>query len=63
MERRTGDKYEKGWMLCFHPDLIRKSALESKMDEYSFFSYAANEALHLSEKEKDIVTKNSAYPH
>ncbi|WP_170943821.1 helix-turn-helix domain-containing protein [Priestia megaterium] len=52
-----GDSGSEGWMLCFHPDLIRKSSLGSKMDEYSFFSYAANEALHLSEKEKDIVTK------
>lgn len=52
-----GDTVSEGWMLCFHTDLIRKSSLGSKMDEYSFFSYAANEALHLSEKEKDTVTK------
>lgn len=52
-----GDSGSEGWMLCFHPDLIRKSSLGSKMDEYSFFSYAASEALHLSEKEKEIVTR------
>ncbi|MCQ4085688.1 AraC family transcriptional regulator [Saccharibacillus sp. JS10] len=46
-----------GWMLCFHPDLIRKSSLGSKMDEYSFFSYSLHEALHLSEKEKAVVTQ------
>lgn len=45
-----------GWMLCFHPDLIRKSALGYKMDDFSFFSYDVNEALHLSEKERNIVT-------
>ncbi|WP_260510973.1 helix-turn-helix domain-containing protein [Paenibacillus cucumis (ex Kampfer et al. 2016)] len=52
-----GDHGSEGWMLCFHPDLIRTSSLGNKMDEYTFFSYAANEALHVSEKEKDIVTK------
>ncbi|MCT4620761.1 MAG: helix-turn-helix domain-containing protein [Marinisporobacter sp.] len=45
-----------GWMLCFHPDLIRKSGLGRKMEEFTFFSYDVNEALHLSEKEKQIIT-------
>ncbi|VBB08599.1 Hypothetical protein LUCI_3877 [Lucifera butyrica] len=47
---------KENWMLCFHPDLIRKSKLGSKINEYSFFSYDVNEALHLSEYEKNIVT-------
>lgn len=42
----------KGWMLCFHPDLIRKSQLNSKMKDYSFFSYDSSEALHLSDQEE-----------
>ncbi len=50
-----------GWMLSFHPDLIRKSALAVNINKYNFFSYEANEALHLSEDEKetlnDCVTK------
>ena len=51
------DKKEaEGWMLCFHPDLIRKSVLDSKMKEFTFFSYDTSEALHLSEKEKEIIT-------
>lgn len=41
-----------GWGLFFHPDLLRGTALGNKMNEYSFFSYETNEALHLSEKEK-----------
>lgn len=41
-----------GWMLCIHPDMIRGSSLWSKMSEYSFFEYEANEALHLSEQER-----------
>lgn len=45
-----------GWMMCFHPDLIRKSSLGNKMKEYTFFSYDVSEALHLSEKEKEIIT-------
>jgi AraC-like DNA-binding protein len=45
-----------GWMLCFHPDLIRKSTLGSRIEEFTFFSYDVSEALHLSEKEKKIIT-------
>jgi AraC-like DNA-binding protein len=45
-----------GWMLFFHPDLLRQSDLSNKMDEYNFFSYHLNEALHLSRKEKMNVT-------
>jgi len=39
--------------LYFHSDLIRKSNLMKKMKDYSFFSYEANEALHLSDAEKN----------
>jgi AraC family transcriptional regulator, transcriptional activator of pobA len=45
-----------GWVLCFHPDLIRKSSLSNKMNEYSFFSYDSHEALHVSEAERETVT-------
>jgi AraC family transcriptional regulator, transcriptional activator of pobA len=44
-----------GWVLAFHPDLIRGSSLGKHIKEYSFFSYEANEALHLSERERQIV--------
>ncbi len=43
-----------GWLLYFHPDLIRKTALGSKIDNYSFFSYEVYEALHLSEQEEKV---------
>ena len=46
-----------GWMLLFHPDLLRQSNLGDKMDTYNFFSYSLNEALHLSRKEKSSVTE------
>ena len=43
---------DSGWSILFHPDLIRKSELGKTIKEYSFFNYEANEALHLSDKEK-----------
>jgi len=45
-----------GWALYFHPDLIRKYPLAKKINEYGFFSYETNEALHLSDKEKETIT-------
>lgn len=41
--------------IVFHPDLIRGTALGKSIKNYTFFSYAVNEALHLSEQEKGIV--------
>ena len=45
----------KGWALLFHPDLIKGTSLGKHIQHYSFFSYDVNEALHLSEKERQIV--------
>jgi len=45
----------KGWALLFHPDLIRGTSLGHNIKDFSFFSYDVNEALHLSEKERQIV--------
>jgi AraC-like DNA-binding protein len=44
-----------GWGLFFHPDLIRNTSLNVKMKDYTFFSYEISEALHLSEKEKQLL--------
>lgn len=44
-----------GWMLFFHPDLIRNTNLGSQMDDYSFFNYDVYEALHLSEDEETTM--------
>jgi AraC-like DNA-binding protein len=44
-----------GYALVFHPDLIHGTSLAKTIHEYSFFSYASNEALHLSEQEKKII--------
>ena len=44
-----------GWTIFFHPDLIRPFEMFKQMDEYRYFSYEINEALHLSETEKAIL--------
>lgn len=44
-----------GWGLFFHPDLIRATSLNDKIKDYSFFTYETSEALHLSDKEKNIL--------
>ena len=45
----------KGWALTFHPDLIRGTSLGRNIKNYTFFSYEVNEALHLSDQERQIV--------
>lgn len=35
----------KGWVLLFHPDLLRGTTLERLIRDYHFFSYYSNEAL------------------
>ncbi|TDQ11885.1 AraC-like DNA-binding protein [Pedobacter metabolipauper] len=44
-----------GWWLVVHPDFIRQYPLSKNIKNYGYFSYAVNEALHLSEKEEAIV--------
>lgn len=45
-----------GWILYFHPELIRNTALGASIDDYQFFNYEVYEALHLSEDEQDTIT-------
>lgn len=44
-----------GWVLAFHPELLRGTHLVEMMKNYSYFSYSSNEALHLSEQERKTV--------
>jgi AraC-like DNA-binding protein len=45
-----------GWILSFHPDLIRNTSLGKTIDSYNFFEYDVYEALHLSETEQKTIT-------
>jgi AraC family transcriptional activator of pobA len=46
-----------GFLLIFHPDFLLKHPLATTINSYGFFSYAVNEALHLSEdEENDLIT-------
>lgn len=51
-----GELYQpKGHAMVFHPDLLHGTSLNTRMHEYSLFSYQLNEALHLSSRETQIV--------
>lgn len=55
----TEDNGEKvnisGWCLLFHPDLLHGTFLEKQIKSYTFFDYSLNEALHMTEEEKEII--------
>lgn len=56
IEENNAAQNVEGWMLVFHPDFIQGYGLAKKMKDFNFFSYAVNEALHISEKEEQIVS-------
>ena len=45
----------KGYALIFHPDLIHGTSLGKIINEYNFFSYNTSEALHVSERERQMI--------
>lgn len=54
---QNSDEYyqPQGVALVFHPDLLHGTTLAKSIQNYNFFSYASNEALHLSDDEKQII--------
>ena len=44
-----------GWALLFDPQFIQGTEIERRLSDYHFFSYNANEALFLTEDEKDVL--------
>lgn len=53
--KEDGDFKPSGHALLFHPDFIRGTSLGSKIREYTFFSYDVREALHMSERERQMI--------
>lgn len=51
------EKYEDsaGYSLLIHQDFLQSYPLAGKIKNYGFFSYASNEALHLSEQERATI--------
>jgi AraC-like DNA-binding protein len=45
-----------GWMILFHPDLLWNTPLAKTIKQYEYFGYAANEALHLSDREEAMIS-------
>lgn len=44
-----------GYGLIFHPDLLQGTSLAKNFHEYQFFSYKTNEALHISDDERQMI--------
>ncbi len=44
-----------GWGVLVHPDFLWNTPLARKIKQYDFFSYSVHEALHLSEKEENMI--------
>lgn len=45
----------RGWLLLIHPDLLGNTPLVKKIRQYEYFEYRANEALHVSEPEQQLL--------
>lgn len=43
------------YILLIHPDFLLTYPIARKIKHYSYFSYASNEALHLSDSEKEVI--------
>lgn len=52
---KPGNSTHKGYILLVHPDFLLSYPLAKKIKQYGFFSYNTNEALHVSEKEKETI--------
>lgn len=58
LEQRDGDFKPRGHALIFHPDMIQGTSLGRNIEYYTFFSYETREALHLSERERNIILES-----
>ena len=52
----TGEEIQtKGWALLFDPELLHGSDVEHRMSSYSYFSYNTNEALLMSDEQRQTI--------
>ncbi|GAA4160270.1 AraC family transcriptional regulator [Chryseobacterium ginsenosidimutans] len=45
-----------GYAFVFHPDLIKKNPIASKVNQYKYFSYEINDALFMTAEEEETIT-------
>ena len=55
VEMRNIEMEEEGFAIQFHEDFLNGHALHSDIKKYNYFEYEANEALHLSPKEEQVM--------
>ena len=52
----TGEEIQtKGWALLFDPELLHGTDLERRLSAYTYFSYNTNEALLMSEEQRQTI--------
>ncbi|SOE20312.1 Helix-turn-helix domain-containing protein [Spirosomataceae bacterium TFI 002] len=49
-----------GYGLFFHPDFLNGTSLGKNIGEYKFFNYRSNEALHVSQNERQMILDSLA---
>lgn len=47
----------KGWLVTFHPELIKSTSLGLNIENYTFFNYRKEESLHISLREKRCILR------
>lgn len=50
-----GSNSSTGYLLLIHPDFLLSYPIAKKIKDFGYFSYATNEALHLSDKERTTI--------
>jgi len=55
MQIKDVELEESGFMIFIHEDYLNGHPLHSEIKKYGYFDYEANEALHLSAREEEIV--------
>lgn len=57
IDNKEKETERSGWAIYIHPDFLWNTPLANAIKQYDFWDYAINEALFLSGKEEDIVTR------